>query len=74
MSSDAAPVSVFRLALRNVGLGFAGGASFGVFFGAFASVFYNGPDMWVGIQESWLWFAVCGAFMGVGLTLNALNR
>jgi len=43
------------------------GALFGVLFGAMASVFHNGPTLMQGIQESWWWFALAGAFMSVGL-------
>lgn len=46
-------------------LGAVAGAFFGVFFGAFASVFHNGPELWTGVQESWGFFAVLGAAMGL---------
>ncbi|MEY4631395.1 MAG: hypothetical protein RIQ81_1515 [Pseudomonadota bacterium] len=38
----------------------AGGAAFGVLFGALASIFQGGPEMSRGIQETWWWFAVAG--------------
>ena len=46
-------------------LGTVAGALFGVGFGALASVFHNGPALWTGIQESWGFFAVLGAAMGL---------
>ena len=36
--------------------GAAGGALFGVAFGALASVFHGGPTLAVGVGESWAWF------------------
>ena len=47
-------------------IGFVGGVLFGVFFGAFASVFHNGPTLLQGITESWWWFAIVGLFIGLG--------
>ncbi|MEO0559799.1 MAG: hypothetical protein AAF170_16640 [Bacteroidota bacterium] len=52
--------------LTGLAAGFALGALFGVAFGALASVFEGGPPAWVGIVESWWWFAAAGAFMGLG--------
>ncbi|MEM8556477.1 MAG: hypothetical protein AAGG50_01430 [Bacteroidota bacterium] len=46
-------------------LGAVAGAAFGVFFGAFASVFHNGPELWTGVRESWGFFALIGAAMGL---------
>lgn len=40
------------------------GALFGVFFGAVASVFENGPSVVVGIEQSWWWFAIAGFLKG----------
>jgi hypothetical protein len=37
------------------------GGFFGIFFGAVASVFENGPTMTIGIMQSWWWFALAGA-------------
>ncbi|RMH64929.1 MAG: hypothetical protein D6685_06395 [Bacteroidetes bacterium] len=56
--------------LRSLTLGGIAGAAFGVFFGAFASVFQGGPELLVGVQESWGWFAVMGACMGLGTALT----
>lgn len=47
--------------------GLSSGAVFGVAFGAFASVFRNGPPAQVGIAESWWWFALVGAGIGLGV-------
>ncbi len=52
--------------LTNTVLGTLGGALFGVGFGALASFFEGGPELMTGIRESWLWFAIMGAFLGVG--------
>ena len=49
--------------------GAAGGALFGVAFGALASVFHGGPTLAVGVSESWAWFAVGGALVGLGAHL-----
>jgi hypothetical protein len=46
-------------------VGVFGGALFGAAFGALASVFHNGPELWTGVRESWGFFAVLGAAMGV---------
>lgn len=43
------------------------GAAFGAAFGAFASVFHGGPELAVGIFESWGWFAGLGGFAGFGM-------
>lgn len=56
--------------LRGLTLGALAGAVFGIFFGAFASVFQGGPDLLVGVQESWGWFACMGACMGLGTALT----
>ena len=50
----------------NTLIGAIGGALFGVGFGALASFFEGGPELITGIQESWLWFAVMGSFIGIG--------
>jgi hypothetical protein len=47
--------------------GFVLGAAFGAAFGALASVFEGGPELWTGVHESWAWFAVLGALMGLGI-------
>ena len=57
------PISVL---VFNTVLGAIAGGLFGVGFGALASFFEGGPDMMTGIEESWLWFAVMGAFIGLG--------
>ena len=59
--------------LKGVVLGFLLGALFGAAFGAFASVFDGGPEWRVGVAESWLWFAVCGAVAGVGIARAAVS-
>jgi hypothetical protein len=46
--------------------GALGGAGFGIFFGAFASFFRNGPTLQQGITESWWWFAIIGCCMAYG--------
>lgn len=48
-------------------LGAAGGTLFGIGFGALASVFQGGPDMLIGMTESWWWFASMGVFFGLAL-------
>ncbi|MBC7419880.1 MAG: hypothetical protein H7328_04045 [Bdellovibrio sp.] len=40
------------------------GGLFGVAFGAVAALFQNGPTVWVGIQQSWWWFAFAGFLKG----------
>jgi hypothetical protein len=40
------------------------GVSFGVFFGAFSSVFQNGPDWRLGVEQSWWWFGLFGLIKG----------
>lgn len=59
--------------IKGVVLGFLFGALFGGTFGAFASVFHNGPEWRVGVAESWLWFAVCGAIAGFGIVHAAVS-
>ena len=41
------------------------GAIFGIFFGAMAAFFENGPSVIVGIKQSWWWFAIVGFLKGV---------
>lgn len=50
--------------------GVAAGTLFGVCFGALASVFDGGPDLMVGIAESWAWFALVGGCMAAGWGLS----
>jgi hypothetical protein len=40
------------------------GAIFGVFLGAVAAFFENGPSVLLGIQQSWWWFALAGFIKG----------
>jgi hypothetical protein len=66
------PASSGRFAAvgRVLGYGVGGcvlGAAFGAGFGALASVFEGGPELWTGVRESWAWFAVLGALMGLGI-------
>ena len=66
--SDAAMLSRPRLLRSLVAatlLGAFAGALFGAGFGALASVFHNGPALWTGVHESWGFFAVLGAAMGL---------
>ena len=44
--------------------GAAFGGAFGVFFGATASVFQGGPELFQGIRESAPWFGTLGAIAG----------
>lgn len=62
LSSGALPT---RALLTATLLGAVAGALFGAGFGAFASVFHNGPELWTGVRESWGFFAVLGAAMGL---------
>lgn len=41
------------------------GTTFGVFFGAVAAIFQGGPDVFVGIRETWWWFSLAGALKGI---------
>lgn len=53
-------------------VGFTGGALFGVAFGAIGSLFENGPELAVGVAESWLWFAGVGTVLGIGVAFSRL--
>ncbi|MEM1096491.1 MAG: hypothetical protein AAGJ10_17970 [Bacteroidota bacterium] len=66
-------VSPFALLFTAVVVGTVFGGLFGVFFGAAASLFHNGPETMVGITESWPWFAVVGAAMGFGAARNRIS-
>lgn len=57
--------SSLALLLLGLAVGTVAGAAFGVFFGALASVFHNGPELWTGVRESWGFFAVLGAAIGL---------
>ena len=49
--------------LRNVLTWTILGALFGIFFGVVASIFQGGPDIVIGIKETWWWFATAGFLM-----------
>ncbi len=48
--------------IKNSVKGALGGALFGVFFATVASMLHGGPELIVGIKETWWWFAGLGAF------------
>jgi hypothetical protein len=50
-----------RHSLKHILFWVLAGAAFGIFFGAVSSIFQDGPSVWVGIQQSWWWFAIAGA-------------
>ena len=57
------PRSLPVLLLAWIAVGAVVGAVFGVGFGALASVFHDGPELWTGIRESWGFFALLGGAM-----------
>ena len=58
---------MLKLFLAGAGAGAVIGAAFGVAFGLGASLFQGGPEPLVGVRQSWWWFAIVGALIGVGV-------
>jgi len=60
--------------VKNSVKGALGGALFGIFFAAVASLFHGGPELFDGIKETWWWFAGLGVFAGLFAPPGSANN
>ncbi len=64
-----------RRSLKHLICWFFFGAIFGIGFGLISSIFQGGPSPWLGVRQSWWWFASAGLIKALtDLRLRSLDE